>query len=196
MSVEQKKHECLKDNNVWRLPYKVSAPCLDYVYTKGCGYPLVRFTKTTFLGYPRWGYKAQCEGNNGWVWELMGTNSYCVQTEYNTKQKCLYSGGTWIGGYSDGSEKNKQECEDKKVKNPNRKLPQGVFSMPCAVWPSGVPAYDMCRLTMTVDSCCAQHSSEDEKYWDWVSVAGLAQGTAQQYLNPGTNLSLDLRYTF
>ena len=36
----------------------------------------------------------------------------------------------------------------------------------------------------------------DEKYWDWVSVAGLAQGTAQQYLNPGTNLSLDLRYTF
>ena len=36
----------------------------------------------------------------------------------------------------------------------------------------------------------------DEKYWDWVSVAGLAEGTAQQYLNPGTNLSLDLRYTF
>ena len=36
----------------------------------------------------------------------------------------------------------------------------------------------------------------DEKYWDWVSVAGLAQGTAQQYLNPGTNLSLDIRYTF
>ena len=36
----------------------------------------------------------------------------------------------------------------------------------------------------------------DEKYWDWVSVAGLAEGTAQQYLNPGTNFSFDLRYTF
>ena len=36
----------------------------------------------------------------------------------------------------------------------------------------------------------------DEKYWDWVSVAGLAEGTAQQYLNPGTNFSIDLRYTF
>ena len=36
----------------------------------------------------------------------------------------------------------------------------------------------------------------DEKYWDWISVAGLAEGTAQQYLNPGTNFSFDLRYTF
>ena len=36
----------------------------------------------------------------------------------------------------------------------------------------------------------------DEKYWDWVSVAGLAEGSAQQYLNPGTNISFDLRYTF
>ena len=36
----------------------------------------------------------------------------------------------------------------------------------------------------------------NEKYWDWISVAGLPEGGAQQYLNPGANLSLDLRYTF
>ena len=36
----------------------------------------------------------------------------------------------------------------------------------------------------------------NEKYWDWTSVAGLPEGGAQQYLNPGTNTSLDLRYNF
>ena len=36
----------------------------------------------------------------------------------------------------------------------------------------------------------------NKKYWDWISVAGLAEGTADEYLNPGTNLSFELRYTF
>ena len=51
-------------------------------------------------------------------------------------------------------------------------------------------------LGKNVDMKLGLRNITNEKYWDWASVAGLPEDGAQQYLNPGTNLSLDLRYTF
>ena len=36
----------------------------------------------------------------------------------------------------------------------------------------------------------------NEKYWDWVTVAGMSEGTADEYLYPGRNLSASFKISF
>ena len=36
----------------------------------------------------------------------------------------------------------------------------------------------------------------DVKYWDYPTIAGLAEGTADEYLMPGRNMSFSIRYSF